>query len=371
MSSLIRKGLLLIICLSLVFLSSCGFKDIDKRIFVMAIGIDLSENKEKPYIITLKMAIASGAQKGGQGGKKYTYVTKESANLASALRIMKTHLDKEMDFGHSRVIILGKKVLDEDLRDVIDLLVRRRDIQMISWVGVGEPSAEKVVKTEPPSEMAGSLVLPNFFSNNGVESAYIVSTFLFDLRRKMVENGIDPILPIIRANKNKTKLMVNRSIIAPKNNNNITLSANETKIYNLLANKTKKLDINVKNKKMSFAVSIDGSKVKYKIITAPNKQPIIQMKIKMAGIIEESNQRLSPSLLKRYSKLANEKTKKDVLQLLSRFQDESVDPLGFGLRYKATRLHTSDKHKEWTQMYPNIKFDVTVVTSIKSTGTVE
>ncbi|MBS4196906.1 Ger(x)C family spore germination protein [Lederbergia citri] len=371
MSCLIRKGLLLFICFSLVLLSSCGFKDIDKRIFVLAIGIDLTENKEKPYKVTLKMAIPSGAIKGGQGGEKYTYVSKESETLAKALRIMKTHVDKEMDFGHSSVIILGRSVIEKDLADVMDLLIRRRDIQMISWVGVGEPSAENVVKTEPHSEMAVSFALANFFSDNGVESAYIVSTFLFDLRRRMFESGLDPILPIFRANKKKTKLMVNESIIAPKNNNNITLSSNETKLYNLLENKANKVDIHVKKNKKSFTVAIENSKVKYKIITPPNSQPVIEMKIKTTGIIEETNESLSPSLLKKYSKLANQKTKKDTLQLLSRFRDENVDPLGFGLRYKATRLHIKDTYKEWTRIYPNVKFDVTVETSIKSTGTVE
>ncbi|MBS4219763.1 Ger(x)C family spore germination protein [Bacillus sp. FJAT-49711] len=371
MNSLIRKVLLLFICFSLVLLSSCGFKDIDKRSFVIAIGIDLTENKEKPYKITLKMAIASGALKGGQGGEKYTYVTKESETLARAFRIMKTHVDKEMDFGHSSIIILGRSVIDKDLADVMDLLIRRRDIQMISWVGVGEPSAENVVKTEPASEMAGSLALSNFFSDNGVESAYIVSTFLFDLRRRMFEGGIDPILPIVRSDKKKTKLMVNESVIAPKSNNNITLSSNETKLYNLLANKANKIDVHVKKNKKSFTVALDKSKVKYKIITSPNSQPVIKMNIKTVGIIEESNESLSPSLLKKYSKLVNQKMKKDVLQLLSRLQNEKVDPLGFGLRYKATRLHTKDTYKEWKNIYPNVRFEVMVEVSIKSTGTIE
>ncbi|MCJ8009970.1 Ger(x)C family spore germination protein [Lederbergia wuyishanensis] len=371
MRTFIRKGLLIFISLSLVFLSSCGFKDIDKRIFVMAIGIDLTENKEKPYKLTLKLAIASGALKGGQGGEKYTYVTMESENLAKAFRMMKTHVDKETDFGHSRIIIVGKSILDKDLRDVMDLIIRRRDIQMISWVGVGEPSAEKVLKTEPPSEMAGSISLPNFFSDNGVESSYIVSTFLFDLRRKMLESGIDPILPIIRADKSMKKFMVNKSIIAPKNNNNITLSSQETKIYNLLVNNSRKAEITINKNKMAFSVALFKTKAKYKIITAPNSEPVIKMKIKMVGIIEESNESVSPSLLKKYNKLVNQKTKKDVHQLLTKFQENNVDPLGFGLRYKATRLHTRDTYKEWTQMYPNVKFDVTVETSIKSTGTIE
>lgn len=360
-----------IVCAAFLFMSSCGFKDIDKRIFIQAIGIDHSGNDETPYRVTLKLVIPSGSLK--ESGAKYAYLTREDSTLAGAIRFLKTYVDKELDFGHTKTIVFGEKVLEMDLRDSMDFFFRRRDIQMISWVAVGKPSAEKVIKMEPESEMSGSSVFSNLFSSSGVESAYIVSTYLFDARRKIAENGIDPILPIIRTNKDSTKLMVNRSYIFTTDKKSVELDSKQTKFFNLIANRTDKMDIEVKNmsRDKEFTMSVDSAKAKYKIITSPGKPPILKMKIVVAGIVEESKFVMSPSHLDTYSMLTANRTKKEILKVLKHFQKENVDPLGFGLHYKATRINNGKRIKEWQDIYPKLTFDITVDAKIRSTGTIE
>ncbi|MEC1522476.1 Ger(x)C family spore germination protein [Neobacillus niacini] len=358
-----------VLALSLMIQSGCGFKDIDKRIFVLSVGIDHTDNEEKPYKIILKLAVPSGSLK--QSGTEYTYLTKESESIASAIRLLKTQVDKEIDFGHAKVIVLGKEILHHDLTEVLDIFVRRRDIQRISWVAVGKPNAESVLKAEPSSEMAGSHALFNLFDQNGVESSYIVTTFLFDLRRRMLETGIDPILPVLSASKDKKKIIVNSSILLAKNKDPLKLNPKETKIYNLLANNVQRTDLTVKRDDLQYTVSIDTAKTSFKIITNPKQKPVIKMDISMEGIIEESNQGMNINALKTFSKQASEEANKDITALLSKLQENEVDPLGFGVRYKATRLHSKDTDKEWLRLYPNMSFDVNVKVSIMSTGIIE
>lgn len=353
-----------------LFLSSCGFKDIDKRIFVQAIGIDHSDNEKEPYKVILKLAVPSGSLK--ESGTKYAYISKEGSSLSEAIRFLKSHTDKELDFGHAKVIVLGDSILEHNLHDVLDFFFRRRDIQMISWVAVGKPSAEKVLKVHPETEMSGTFALSNFFSDNGVESPYIVSSFLFDARRKIVESGLDPILPIIQTKGNKHKLMVNQSVVfsGVKNTKTLQLSAVQTKYYNLLANNIEKMDIKVGKGQKEFTFSVDNAKVKYKIITS-GKKPVLKMDILVGGIIEESKFDMSPKDLNKYSRRAAKHTKKEALKLLTLFQDKDVDPLGFGLRYKATRLSNGKRIEEWKNLYPDLTFDVSVDAKIMSTGTIE
>ncbi|RST74319.1 Ger(x)C family spore germination protein [Siminovitchia acidinfaciens] len=356
-------------CIICLFLSSCGFKDIDKRIFVQAIGVDHSGNEEKPFKVTLKLAVPSGSLK--EAGTSYTYLSREDSTLAGAIRFLKTHVDKELDFGHTKVLVFDHKILEKDIREALDFFIRRRDIQMISWVAIGDPSAEEVLKVEPKSEMAGSTVLTNLFSGNGVESSYIVSTFLFDTRRKIVESGIEPTIPIIRTNKDRSKLMVNQAYVFTPGKKPVKLTSKHTKIFNLMANRSNKLDIEVKKKDEEFTMSVESAKVKYKIITSPKKPPVLKMKIRVTGIVEESKFKMDPKDLNTYSRLTAQHTKKESLKFLKFLQEENVDPLGFGLRYKATRISNGKRINEWKEMYPNLVFDVTVDAKIRSTGTVE
>ncbi|GIN71923.1 hypothetical protein J14TS2_23980 [Bacillus sp. J14TS2] len=371
MKRLLKKYMVLI--LSVLFftslLSSCAFKDIDKRIFVQGISIDYTGKEDKPYKITLKLAIPTGSLKEAEGNK-YGYLSREDSSLAGAIRFLKTYADKEPDFGHGKIILLGEELLEHNIEDVMDFFYRRRDIQMISWVAVGNPTAEDVLKTEPVSEMAASNLLTNLFSKNGVESAYTISTFLFEMKREFSEPGIDPILPVIQTNKEKSKVKVNKSVVLKNNHNDLHLSSKYTQSFNVLTNRINKYDLRVREEDVHFLVAIDSIKVKYKIDTS-EEIPVIKMNVKQAGIIEESFEEMSASQLDHYGDLASKAAKKNIVSFLKLLQEEDADPLGFGLRYRATRIHNRDTYEEWKELYPKVKFDVRVKTAIKSTGTIE
>ncbi|WP_062356864.1 Ger(x)C family spore germination protein [Bacillus kwashiorkori] len=349
-------------------LAGCGFKDIDKRIFIMGIGIDVTDDEKNPYKVTLKLAVPTGSLK--ESGANYTYISKHGNSLAETIQYLKTHSDKELDFGHLRTIILSEKVVKRNIEEVLDFFRRRRDIQMISYIAVGQPSAEKIIKTEPKSEMAGSMSLINFFSDNAVESSYIVQTHLFDFVRRMKESGYDPIMPIIKMDENDDGLVVNQSIIINGKNNFITLSEEQTKYYNILSKGTKKLNVTVTQEDLTFTMYIDTINSKFKIITNKGK-PYINVNVDVIGIIEETNQKLQDEKLEEYSKIVKKEMEKQVSSLLKYFQENKADPLGFGLRYKATRLHTYNTEQKWKELYPEIDFKVHINPKIKSTGTVE
>lgn len=362
--------LVMVIICSVILSAGCGFKDIDKRIFIVAIGLDHTENKTKPYRVILKLAIPSGTAKDSPG-PRYTYLTKEAATIAEAVRILKTHIDKELDFGQAKMIVLGERLLHRDMVEDIDFFLRRRDIQFISWVAVGRPTAEKVLKTEPSSEMAGSNALFNIFSGIGTESGYIITTYLFDFRRRLLESGIDAIVPIVETDKKNTKFITNKAIVFKNRKEKLELTADQAKDYNTLAGNAEKVDVKVKKKGLYFTLSVDTVKVKYKILTPANKTPVLKVDIKMEGLVEESKDYLSPNNMRTYGKYASEASKKRVVAFLKLLQKNRVDPLGFGLRYQATHLHTRDTYAEWKQIYPRLKFDVSVETTVKSTGTIE
>ncbi|MFS0614137.1 Ger(x)C family spore germination protein [Lederbergia ruris] len=352
------------------FLSSCGFKDIDKRIFVQGIAIDYTDNEEKPYKVTLKLAIPTGSLKESLGGK-YAYLSREDSSIAGAIRILKTHTDKELDFGHSRIILLGETLLNHNVEEVMDFLFRRRDIQMVAWVAVGDPTAEKVLKAEPKTEMAASNVLTNLFSQNGVESAYVVSTFLFDMRRKLLEPGIDPVLPVVQVNEDEKKLKANKSVVLKVKSKHTHLSSKFTKSYNVLANNNTHYDLRIQEENHHFLFAIDSVNIKYKIDTSSKETPTIKLKITLRGIVEESFEDMSPKELDKYSRIASKAAKKNITDFLKMTQEENIDPMGFGLRYRATRLHNRDTFAEWKEIYPNLQFDVNVKASVESTGTIE
>ncbi|WP_428911199.1 Ger(x)C family spore germination protein [Niallia sp. Krafla_26] len=350
--------------------SGCGFKDIDKRLFVMAIGIDASEKQEDMYKVTLKIALPSGSLKEASGDM-YTYLTQESTKVTDAIRMLKTHVDKEFDFGHLKTIVIGEKLLSHDISNIIDSFLRRRDFQRISWLAAGRPTAEKVLKTEPKSEMAASVALFNIFSDTGVDTPYAIDTYIFDIRRRMLENGIDPVIPVIETDEENTRFMVNKSIILKDHVAELQLSHRKTKLLNILRNELDKLELFIEKDGSEYMISVDDANTKFKVLTG-NKIPVIKVNIDMAGIVEESDRSIEPKRLDILSKHTSDEVGEWIKELLVEFQENKLDPVGFGLRYRATRLNHKDLFKEWEdELYPNAKFDVNVNIGIKSTGVIE
>ena len=89
-----------------ILLSACGFKDIDKNVFVAAIGIDKSNNQDKPYKVTLKLYVPTSSFKQAPE-PEYAYISMECKTISDAILILTSKVDKKLEFGHSKMIVFG------------------------------------------------------------------------------------------------------------------------------------------------------------------------------------------------------------------------------------------------------------------------
>ena len=366
MSPLALKIFRILFVITMVLsLTSCGYKDIDKRSFVVTIGIDKADSDDKKYKVMLKIAIPSSDVKMGE--TEFIISEEESDSMSGAVRMIKTKVDKEIDFSHAKAIILGESIVEEDIEEILDWFIRRRDIQKVAWIGVGKPDAEKVLNLKRKVERLPSNSLFLSFGNSGTESDYIVSEYLFDLRRRVTEKGIDPILPIIELKEDKY-FQINHAAVLSTNKIGTVLNPEETKILNLLLNRITKVDVEVKEQeKAVFFVSIDKSDVDYKINIDDTDNPKIQVNIQMEGIIEEDLSKGEDEKLSDYKKRTIDQVKGEVTKLLNKLKDENLDPIGFGLKYRAKGFEKDDWDK-WKGLYGEVEFEVNVELTLQGTG---
>src|SRR5690606_5250855 len=99
------------ILLAGALLSGCGFKDIDKRYFVVGMGIDKGENEEKPYRITLKLGVPSIQI---DAGKSKTQVeTIEAVSIAEGVRMLKSRSEEHTSELQSRENLVCRLLLEK------------------------------------------------------------------------------------------------------------------------------------------------------------------------------------------------------------------------------------------------------------------
>ncbi|MDP4084341.1 MAG: Ger(x)C family spore germination protein [Bacillota bacterium] len=347
-------------------LSGCGgYKDIDKRFFVVAIGIDAAKSHTKKYLISLKFAIPSVEKKPND----FIIVSEEADTMAEAVRIIKTKVDKEVDFSHAKVVVFNEKIVQKKMEPhLIYWFSRRRDIQKILWTVIGRPTALEVLKTKPKFEQIPSNSMFLALGKEGTETPYIFGEYLFDFKKRLIEKGLDPFMPIIEVKKGL--LVINTAGLFNKKRLKMVLTPEQTKLLYYIFNSEQKSAIKVKSRKLYFIIDTQKIKSSYKMDTSNPNHSIIKTKIKIKGRLEEAMFSPKNSELPAYEKLAEKDIDKQVKNLLLKLQKANLDPIGFGLYYRARHFQNND-WKTWQHIYPNLTFEVHTDVHIEDTGLIE
>ena len=361
---LTNRILLAIIVLGM--LSSCGFKDIDKRFFVVALGLDMSDNEKKPYRITLQLAVPS--PKIEPGASKTQIETIESESISEGVRMLKAYVDKELDFGHCKVFIIGEKLARKDYRDLLQWMMRRRDIQSVADIAIGKPDAESLLKVRPVSERYPGNTLFLSFGADGTESSYTYVESLSDFSRRATEEGLDPLMPVI-VKDNKQSFIMNRTALLNKKKVKLVLSPPESQLYNQLAMDFTKSSMHGMFEGINLVVALTEIHSKYHI-GKQNGEETITMDIKMKVVFEEAPKGLYERDWASIERQLNKIYAKSCVALLRKIQKAGVDPVGFGLRYRATHPG-SGAWKQWESIYPTVKFVVRANIKIEGTGLIK
>lgn len=360
----------LLILLASLLQAGCAFKDIDKRLFVSAIGIDPAENIEKGFKVTLKVALPFGAIK-ESSKPSYAYLTKEGESVGEVIRLLGTHVDKVLEFGHMKTIVINEELMEDGIELFMDYFVRRGDIQMIAYVAAAKPSAETILKVEPATEAPASVSLFNLFGDTGLTSPFVITTFLFQFRREFLADGISVTVPIIRTDKDRQELIVNTAVVVDREHKIVEMNDVETKYFNTLFRGASGFTYKVEEGEDRFLLNISRIKMDYKIKTKNTIPKAIEMDIRMVGSIGEANHPLSLAKLDEYNDISSRAIEDKVRKLLTDMQEHGVDPFGFGLRYRATHLAREGLLAAWKDAYKDLSFQVNVDMRLQGTGTIE
>lgn len=361
---MIRKLLLTcIVCLALLPLGGCQLKDIDKRYFVVTAGFDYSEDPANPYKVTLRLALPSS--KVEEGGAMSIVQTVNAPSIAEAVRHLKSTVDKELEFGHCREFIFGRRLVEQlGIDDSMQWLMRRRDIQSVSNLMIGDPDAYTVASLRPKSERYPGNSLFLSFGNEGTESAYTVTTYLFDLYRRVYELGLDPVLPVASVFQDAYK--IDRAALLDKSKARLFLTPEETLLFNITAFGTNNAIVTLPKKPLNVVMST--TRTVARVDMSGGADPVAIVNVRVEGFLEQSPPHLLemdwPGLERKMGKHFSDETER----LLYKIRDAGLDPYGFGLHYLADRRNAKTSLEKWKQLYPSIRFDVRTNVSIQGTG---
>ncbi|WP_088547190.1 Ger(x)C family spore germination protein [Paenibacillus aquistagni] len=357
-----KKLMIIMMFLLLINISGCGFKDIDKRFLVVAIGVDKGEVKK--YNVTLKLIIPTALVSPGQS--KYQLIHYEGDSISEAIEYLRSEIDKQLDLGHAKITIIGEALAQDQISNHFDWFIRRRGIQRIEYVALGQPSAKDILSLSQQSErLAGnSLILS--FGHEGTESSFIVTEYLYDFYERLLEKGKDPFMPVIRVRGDTYE--INQAALFDKEQVKLMLDPNDTRMFKALLMKKSNFEVRVKEDPLEYTLSVQHLRYHFKIVTPSNGDPYLQLDMKVKGIAEESDTIQFHESWNEIERAAEQSLERSIKQLLEKMSAQQLDPLGFGLRYMATRHDREKEWEDWQSIYPKLQFRVNVKVTLEGTG---
>ncbi|WP_226673070.1 Ger(x)C family spore germination protein [Rossellomorea aquimaris] len=359
--------LILLLCL----LSGCEKNIIDKLGMLDAVGYDLSDDKDKPLMVTIN----------------YPNVTKQGVYQNKILTVdAKSSKDSRIRFNHRsnlkivsgqiNVALFGSDLAKIGVKEILDTYMRDPSLGTRVYLAVAEGTAREILEFKPVEDTNSSLYLRTFLEKLDNENERInYNTYQFN--RDYFDDGIDPIMPyyVIK----DQNINIDGYALFDDDQFVHHLSPTLSGILFTLRKETPKgtfsFEIAPPDDKHVFPYQLmfDYRKTRWDIdVEIKDHKPIsVNIAIELRGsVLEYTKDELTDSekTQKKMEKEINEYLMGKSKELLKLTQELGVDPIGIG-SYVRNKLSYEDwKKLNWDEVYPTIETNVDIKMQLVNTG---
>lgn len=345
--------------ISLMVLTGCVEQKIIDDINIMsAVGYDAREDGEVKGTIVIPVYKADKSI----SNESFMSVAKVSKEINRQSQMKSAD---PLENGGIEVVLFGKELAERGIYEITDTFERDAGIGSRLYLAVVDGNADKVLEKNLGNLGTGAY-LNTLFEHNMRHRELPRSNlhlFMYSYYSKVK----DSFLPYVKLTGNKVKII------------GIALF-DEDKAVDYLNDKDmfffKTLMENFRNGAYTFKVGQDyvttyniTTKRKYQI-EDPLTQPKVKLQVKLEAHIREfSGKKLDSEIIDRAGKSLEEQINQRTTELLNRFRDEGIDPIGIGVLAKTQTKNFNPE--QWNTVYPNTTFQVTSKVLITETGVIE
>ncbi len=370
-------SLSIVICLFICTLSSCerAGTELSDLMIIQGIGVDKKEGK---YIVTVE--ILNNEQSGSPGGdsnseNKTKIYSTSGPTLSTAFRQLTSKSGNLPLFAHNRVVVLGKEILSENIRDLLDFYIRNYDSRASQIVCVSKDNtADKVIRAKLLNDTVKSEILENLLDESNKESLVLKSRIIDIINAYYSETGgfCIPCIPINKNGENED-YKLSGSALFNKNGFLKYLSAEESEGLSFLNNTVEKgyFSTSLPDKtKASFL--INKCKTGYDIYTENgNLHFVLNINIHcdLDEISKLTNKNDKILLIELKNAIGKEISRKAEKTLYALQGEKGTDAIRYGKRLS---LYKNKLYKQvddvWDNVFPTIKTTIKTNVTLRRVG---
>lgn len=382
------KKILLIIPILLFFTGCTDYKELNNIAIVTGIAVDMEDDK---YKVSILISNSKKAQESSKEGDAGTIVYDGTGkNFSMALKKIDNRIPKKIYLGHLAVIIVSEDVATDGLADISDYLFRSPETTKRSYLIMTrkDEKASDVLKILSPLESFPSQNVKLNIENANNTSSISDNMTYSDFMENYLKKGIEQYLPTIEIYGSEKKGSSTKALESTDLKSFVGLKGlalfkdakflgyatdNESRGINIATGNTTEMIIETTCDEGYIITALSGLETKT-TIKFKNNKPVVYMKIKADGNIQEITCDVDLKKEKNITKIER-KTQKKVKKLVDQGIDIAkyykTDIFGYGnLLYKKNPQYFKEI-KDWNKEFVNLDINIDVDVDIKTMGAIK
>ncbi|WP_353095549.1 Ger(x)C family spore germination protein [Tissierella praeacuta] len=373
-----KKILLIIMIVFLIFNTGCwGMIEINQRIFPYSVGVDLNDGPGDKYIITISYPNINSIGKNATQEDRIHVVSTVSSSLFEGIEQLSTRLPYEIYFKHLKVVVFGQELAKDkkSVEEIVDGLSRdfviNKKIRMLVAEGMARDLLLFVPKAKRQEVIEGTLISMLRDDKSAARfTPQSLTQFIMD-----TDVGGVGIMPRVSTHEDDIKIF--GGAIFKRYEDIGDINEIQNRAVALMTGKLKRDLIDADYKGVTISYSIDGSKVRKKLIRKDGDMKV-RISIEIEGslqeyILEEKPLLDNVNIIDEMEIAIENVLEEEMNETLERLQKEyKADILQIGkYLYKYHPKVWKEVEKDWDEIFSEMDIEVVVDAKIRRRGLVQ
>ena len=372
-----KRIFIIISCsLLLLFISTNSYNQtgLEHYYFVIAIGLDKSENDLLKFTVQLSTSKDESSSSGSSQANKFEIFSVQAKTINEAITILNNYLNKKLNFSHCSALILSEEIAKKGIEPFINTLTNNTELRHSCEIIISSSSALDVLEKVSNSGEVFSARLFDYLSTSSQYTGYTIQSTFGDFFQALDNDYYNPSCIYATVNNNTVQTngiaIFNKSIMI--GHIDVSNSISHLIVTNDLETCTITIENPFKeNEMLDLDVSLyKNTDIKIDII---NNTPLIWITVYPEGTIRSSGSIFNYIDNNNITSVEHattnylEKILKDYLYTISKHYNSDI--VGFKGLYQSTFLTKEDFDKiHWDEIFQDSYFKINLKTKINSSN---
>ena len=181
----------LILLVIIAFLEYYDVRGVEELSYVIAIGIDVSEENENNIILTVQVATTKPQESGGTSSLETNLLSVETDSIGLGFNILNTLSTNELNLSHCSAIVFSEKLAKKGIEPHFDNLANNIEIRPTATIIVANNTAQEfLVSTSESEDISADFY--NSFIESSETTSYIPDASLSSFYSALHDDVIQP-----------------------------------------------------------------------------------------------------------------------------------------------------------------------------------